>query len=99
METRKKTRAAALKYDPATDSVPIMTAFGEGALAEKIIDLAKESGVPVVPDPSLSSMLSKMSVGDEIPEELYEVVAKVLIFVSELDKSYGARIAGSSGGR
>ena len=75
-----KKRAAAISYDPGKNDAPVMAAFGEGHLADKIVAIAKESGIPVVPDPSLSSMLSKISVGDEIPEELYEAVAKVLIF-------------------
>ncbi|MCL2125432.1 MAG: EscU/YscU/HrcU family type III secretion system export apparatus switch protein [Oscillospiraceae bacterium] len=85
-------RAAAIKYDPEENDAPVLAAFGEGLIAEKIIEVAKESGVPVLPDPSLASMLSKISVGDEIPEELYEAVARVLVFVSEVDRSYGDRI-------
>ena len=85
-------RAAAISYDPDENSAPVLAAFGEGHLAEKIIAVARESGVPILPDPSLSSMLSKISVGDEIPEELYEAVAKVLIFVSEVDKTYRDKI-------
>lgn len=87
-----KKRAAAIKYDPEHDNVPIMSAYGEGYMAEKIIKAAEEAGVPVLPDPGLADMLARLSVGDEIPPELYEVVAKVLVFVSELDKSYGDRI-------
>ena len=88
----KITRAAAISYDPVEDDVPIMAAFGEGHLARKIVEVAKESGIPVLPDPSLSSMLSKISVGDEISPELYEAVAKVLAFVGEVDRSYGEKI-------
>jgi len=84
-------RAAAISYDPDGIGIPVLAAFGEGHIAEKIITTAKESGVPVLPDPTLSSMLSKISVGDEIPEELYEAVAKVLVFVSEVDRKYGER--------
>lgn len=91
MEQTGKKRAAAIKYDQNASSAPILTAFGEGYLAEKIVAVAKESGVPIVPDKSLTSMLSKMSIGDEIPEELYEVVAKILVFVSDLDRGYGKR--------
>ena len=92
-ESRNKiTRAAAISYDPDENDAPVLAAFGEGYMAEKIVAVAKESGVPVLPDPSLSSMLSKISVGDEIPEELYEAVAKVLVFVSEVDRSYGEKI-------
>jgi flagellar biosynthesis protein len=61
-------------------------------VAEKIVSVAKESGVPIVPDSSLSSMLSKISIGDEIPPEMYEAVAKVLAFVSEIDRTYGERM-------
>ena len=85
-------RAAAITYDPKEHEAPILSAFGEGHVAEKIIAVAKESGVPILPDPSLSSMLSKISVGDEIPEELYEAVAKVLLFVSEVDRNYGDKL-------
>jgi flagellar biosynthesis protein len=88
---KKINRAAAIKYDPGTDEAPILAAFGEGYVAEKIVSVAKQSGVKIVEDPSLASMLAKMSVGDQIPEELYEVVARVLIFVSDVDKKYGAR--------
>ena len=86
------TRAAAISYDPADTDVPILAAFGEGYLAQKIVEVAKESGVPILPDPSLSSMLSKISVGDEISPEMYDAVAKILIFVSEVDHSYGEKI-------
>ena len=86
------TRAAAISYDPKVNDIPILTAFGEGHLASRIVAVAKESGIPVMPDPNLSSMLSKLSIGDEITPELYEAVAKVLLFVAEVDKSYGDRI-------
>ena len=85
-------RAAAISYDPEGLGVPVLAAFGEGLMAEKIISVAKESGVPILPDPTLSSMLSKVSVGDEIPEELYEAIAKVLVFVGEVDRKYSERI-------
>lgn len=88
----KITRAAALSYDPGENEVPVLAAFGEGYIARKIVEVARESGVPVLPDPSLSSMLSRISVGDEIPPEMYEAVAKVLVFVSEVDRSYGEKI-------
>ena len=91
-QEEKITRAAALSYDPGEHDVPVLAAFGEGYVARKIVEVARESGVPVLPDPSLSSMLSRISVGDEIPPEMYEAVAKVLVFVSEVDKSYGEKI-------
>jgi len=86
------TRAAAVSFDPNENDVPILAAFGEGFLARKIVEVAQESGVPILPDPSLSSMLKKISVGDEISPDLYEAVAKVLLFVGEIDRKYGEKI-------
>ena len=94
-DKRPTRRAAAISYDPDMHDVPILSAFGEGNVADKIVALAKESGVPVLPDPSLASLLSKISVGDEIPEELYQAVAKILVFVSEVDRSYSEKLKGS----
>ena len=87
--SQHKKMAAALRYDPEEHEAPILAAFGEGHLAEKIVSIARESGIPVLPEPNLTSMLSKISVGDEISPEMYEAVAKVLVFVGEVDKKYG----------
>jgi len=89
---KKITQAAAISYDPAENDVPILSAFGEGHMAQKIVDVARESGVPVVPEPGLTGLLSRLSVGDEIAPEMYDAVAKVLAFVSEMDRSYGDKV-------
>jgi flagellar biosynthesis protein len=89
---RKKQRAAAISYDPGESDVPILSAFGEGHLADKIVEVARESGVPVMHEPGLTNLLSGLSVGDEIAPEMYDAVAKVLAFVSEMDKSYGEKV-------
>jgi len=91
-EEKKITQAAALSYDPASNDVPILSAFGEGHMAQKIVDVAKESGVPVLPEPGLTGLLSRLSVGDEIAPEMYDAVAKVLAFVSEMDRTYGEKV-------
>jgi len=91
-EEKKITQAAALSYDPAENDVPILSAFGEGHMAQKIVDVARESGVPIVPEPGLTGLLSRLSVGDEIAPEMYDAVAKVLAFVSEMDRSYGEKV-------
>ena len=89
---KRITQAAALSYDPAENDVPILSAFGEGHMAQKIVDVAKESGVPVMPEPGLTGLLSRLSVGDDIPPDMYDAVAKVLAFVSEMDRSYGEKV-------
>ncbi len=80
----KKT-AVALQYD-MQDEAPTVVAAGKGILAEKIINKAKDSKVPVVEDEKLANTLSKLEIGEMIPPELYEVVAEVLIFVDYLDR-------------
>jgi len=85
-------QAAAISYDPLENDVPILAAFGEGHMAQKIVEVAKESGVPVLPEPGLTNLLSKLGVGDEIAPEMYDAVAKVLAFVSEVDRTYGEKI-------
>ncbi|MDR1217615.1 MAG: EscU/YscU/HrcU family type III secretion system export apparatus switch protein [Oscillospiraceae bacterium] len=92
MAEKRKKRAAALRYDPEKDGAPVLAAFGEGYLADKIVDSAQESGVPITRDASLVSLLASIGVGDEIPEELYEVVARLLLFVSEMDGEYARKV-------
>lgn len=77
-------RAVAVKYVP-TEPAPKVIAKGEGFLAERIIEKSKENKVPVIEDAKLARELMGVKLGDEIPTELYEVVAQVLVFVADLD--------------
>lgn len=88
MPEEKKKTAVALGYDPE-DQAPKIIASGRGVLADKIIETAKESNVPVHKDERLANTLSKLEIGDFIPPELYEVVAEVLMFVDRLDNIKG----------
>ena len=88
MKEEKTKQAVALQYNPG-DEAPIIVAAGKGALADKIIDKAKESDVPLYEDSKLTNTLSKLDIGDSIPPELYGVVAQILVFVDNLDKIKG----------
>jgi flagellar biosynthesis protein len=81
----KVKQAIALEYQPG-DLAPKVIATGRGALAEKIIEKAKESDVPLHQDSKLAGTLAKLEIGDYIPPELYEVVAEILVFVDEMEK-------------
>lgn len=86
MEEKKKIKQAiALEYDPSDDA-PKVIASGRGIMAEKILEKAKESDVPIHRDDKLADTLSKLEIGDMIPPELYEVVAEILVFVDAMDK-------------
>lgn len=84
-ENKKVQQAIALEYNPSEDA-PRVIASGRGVLAEKIIQKAKESDVPIHRDDKLADTLSRLEIGEMIPPELYEVVAEVLIFVDAMDK-------------
>lgn len=81
----KPKQAIALTYDPGEDA-PKVVASGRGALAERIIEEAKQAKVPVHKDTRLADTLAKLEIGDMIPPELYEVVAEILVFVDQMDK-------------
>lgn len=85
-EKKKKIKQAiALEYDP-NDAAPKVIATGTGALADRIIEKAKESDVPIHRDDKLADTLSRLEIGEMIPPELYEVVAEILLFVDNMDK-------------
>ncbi len=77
--------AAALSYPG--HGAPRVVAAGKGALAEKILELAKESGVPTREDSALAQALAELELGTEIPALLYQAVAEALVWVLRLDRS------------
>ena len=81
----KLKQAIALEFDPQEDA-PRVIASGRGALAERIIERAKDSKIPVHRDDSLAETLSRLDIGEMIPPQLYEVVAEILVFVDAMDK-------------
>ena len=83
--TTKKEKAVALKYEKK-EIAPRVVAKGKGVIAEKIISLAKEHGVPIWEDKALVDILLKLDVGDFIPVELYKAVAEILVFVYKMEK-------------
>lgn len=89
--TAKRKKAAALGYEAATDRAPKVLAAGAGAIAEKILDIAKIHQVPIHHDPELAGLLASLQVGQYIPPELYKLVAEVLAFIYEIDEHYGLK--------
>jgi flagellar biosynthesis protein len=81
-EAAKRQLAVALHYDRT--GAPRVVAKGKGSLGAKIIEVAKEHGIPIEENEVLAGALSNVEIGDEIPAELYKAVAEVLIFVVRL---------------
>lgn len=78
-------KAVALRYMPGENGSPVVVAKGKGHIAETIMEKAKEHGVPLQEDPSLVEVLSKLDLKQEIPPELYQLVAEILSFVYRTD--------------
>ncbi|MDY5578211.1 MAG: EscU/YscU/HrcU family type III secretion system export apparatus switch protein [Lachnospiraceae bacterium] len=82
---QKKKLAIALEYTPDKEA-PVVIATGKGALAEKILTTAGEEEIPIYKDDKLANTLSKLELGDMIPEELYGAIAEILVFVDRMDR-------------
>ena len=81
-----KKKAAALRYEQGYQT-PMVTAAGMGHIADKILESAKESNIPIVYDKELANLLNNVDVGVAIPFELYDAVAKVIAYVMDIDKN------------
>lgn len=70
--------AIALTYDG--ENAPTVSATGQNELAREMIRIAEENGVPLYEDPDLAALLSRLDLGESIPETLYRVIAEVLAY-------------------
>ena len=73
------------------DGAPTLVARGRGAIAEKILELAEQHDVAVTRDPTLVAVLGALDIGEEIPPDLYGVIAEVLAWAYHADKQAGAK--------
>ena len=87
---KKIKKAVALEYS-VDSGAPKVVASGKGVIADAIINKAKEGNVPITKDENVIDNLIELELGQEIPPELYEAVAKILAFVCDVDKFVGER--------
>jgi len=73
-------RAVALKYDLNKNNAPVVIASGAGYIANKVVEIAEENGVPIYKDDSLSILLSQLDIGSEIPEELFSSIVDIYMY-------------------
>lgn len=76
----RRALAVALAYSPG-DSAPVVVASGRGLVAEKIIEMASQSGIFVRSSPELVALLSKLQLDESVPPELWIAVAEILAWV------------------
>ncbi|MBI5544272.1 MAG: EscU/YscU/HrcU family type III secretion system export apparatus switch protein [Deltaproteobacteria bacterium] len=91
MPSREPEIAIALKYQKEEDNAPRVVAKGARTRAEKILEIARAHGIPIMRNVPLAHALNRLEIGDEIPEELYDAVAEVLNYVYELTQVEGSR--------
>ncbi|WP_434952479.1 EscU/YscU/HrcU family type III secretion system export apparatus switch protein [Shewanella sp. HL-SH4] len=82
----KVKHAVALSFDGK--SAPKITASGKDLVADEIISLAKEAGVHIHQDPHLSEFLQLLEIGEEVPKELYLLIAELIAFVYMLEGKF-----------
>jgi flagellar biosynthesis protein len=95
MAERPKTpdvkKAVALDYDRDKDTAPRVTAKGRGLVAEKIEEIAAAHNIPIQRDRDLVEVLEKVELDQEIPLEVYRVVAEIFAYIYETNKQKAPR--------
>jgi len=81
-------KAVALKYEKESSNAPKVVASAKGELAEKIIQKAKEFDVPIFANQHLVDSLVNLEIDHEIPQELYNGVAEVFIWLMKNERRY-----------
>ena len=76
-----------MRYNVEEDLAPIVIASGYGEVAQRIIDIAENRGIPVFRDDSAASMLCMLEVGKTIPPELYQIVAAIYVQLLKTSES------------
>lgn len=82
----KRKHAAALRYDKDAGGAPKVVAAGAGHIADRIMELARENGVPIREDAALAEALAKLQLQLDIPPDLYAAVAEALVWAYALDQ-------------
>ena len=87
---RHQGKAVALHYDDPTE-LPIVAAGGVGDVARRIVDIAREHGIPVERHEQLAEMLAGAAWERQIPQESFVLVAEVISFLYHLDNEWRTR--------
>lgn len=77
-----------MKYEPGRNNAPRIAAKGSGDIAERIVKLAEEKGIPIRDDPDLVLSLMQLDWHEEIPPALYQAVAEILAFAYRMNRQY-----------
>lgn len=84
-------KAVALRYDENKDAAPVIVASGLGYMAERIVEMANNNGVPVYEDNSLATVLTQLDLGSQIPEELYQAIVDIYAYFLKYTPQHRAK--------
>ncbi|MBP7051070.1 MAG: flagellar biosynthesis protein FlhB [Phycisphaerae bacterium] len=77
--------AVALRYDPKTMEAPLLVAKGADHMAQRIIEIGRSYGIPIIQRPPLArAIFAAVKPGQPVPEALYMAVAEVLALIYRL---------------
>jgi flagellar biosynthesis protein len=82
---KNEVKRSLARYDHPRDPAPRVVAKGQGRIAEKILEIAREHRIPIHEDPDLVEVWAKIELDRAIPPELYQAVAEVLAFLYRLN--------------
>ncbi len=82
---KNELKAVAIKY-PENAELPFVSAKAKGELAKKLIEIAEKQKIPVVKNITAANILSVQEIGSAIPENTWEIIAKIFAAVVECDK-------------
>jgi flagellar biosynthesis protein len=88
---KEQDKAVALKYERGKDPAPRVMAKGRGVVAERILAIAREHNIPIRQDKALLDALYRLDINEEIPEDLYRVIAEVLAFIYRMNRMKAER--------
>jgi len=91
MKKNKTEKAIALRYDYFTDNAPVLIAKGQGTVAQRIKEIAKEYGIPIEENRYLANYLTALDLYEEIPPALYPIIAEILAFIYRMNQEYESK--------
>ena len=86
--------AVALRYEAERDDAPRVVAKGQGLAAERLLEVARDAGVPLREDAVLAGLLATVDLDALVPPELYEALAAVLHWAYRQDRELSPSIRG-----
>lgn len=82
----RRPKAIALRYWAGLPA-PFLAAKAEGRAAARLLELAAEADLPIIEDGPLVQAVFPLDVGDYVPEECFEIVARVFAFVKRIEET------------